>query len=52
MDEKKFVKYYCFNTKTNKEFYIYNWQVLTILYIQVKEFLAKRQYNKMIKKYY
>lgn len=52
MKEKRFVKYCCVNTKTGKEFYIYKWQIFSILYIRIKEAIAKRQYDKMMKDYY
>ena len=52
MEEKRFVKYYCVNTKTGKNFCIYKWQIFSILYTKIKEAIAKRQYDKMIKEYY
>lgn len=50
--ENKNIAYYCYNTDTKEEFYIYKWQIFKVLSVRIKEAIAEKQYDEMMKNYY
>lgn len=46
------VVYECVNIKTHKWYKVYRFQVLTRALLQLREYHAQKQYEKMMKKYY